>query len=151
MEFTAQQITNFWSRVEQKGANDCWPWTGSRRRARPGQMGYGQVHIHRRNYPAHRIAYMMVTGRDLTPDCKVRHTCDNPICCNPAHLVEGTHLENMEDMRRRGRGGKKLTPAIAREIRKAQGTGTQRQVADRFGVSHRTIGHIWNCQSWEFV
>ena len=30
------------------------------------------------------------------------HACDNPPCCNPAHLKRGTHKQNMEEAAARG-------------------------------------------------
>lgn len=33
----------------------------------------------------------------------VRHTCDNPACCNPAHLIRGTVADNVADRVARGR------------------------------------------------
>lgn len=54
---------------------------------------------------SHRLAYCQAHGLDLA-DIKgkvVMHTCDNPPCCNPDHLVLGTQRENLEDMTRKGR------------------------------------------------
>ena len=51
----------------------------------------------------HRKVYYEHTG-DL-PEV-VRHTCDNPRCINPAHLVGGTHLDNMRDKVERNRQAK---------------------------------------------
>lgn len=50
----------------------------------------------------HRAVYYDLTGQ--WPEV-VRHTCDNARCINPQHLIGGTHLENMQDMRERGRQG----------------------------------------------
>lgn len=33
----------------------------------------------------------------------VRHSCDNPPCCNPDHLLIGTQQDNVNDMIERGR------------------------------------------------
>lgn len=33
----------------------------------------------------------------------LRHSCDNPPCCNPKHLIVGTQAENTQDKIDRGR------------------------------------------------
>jgi len=33
----------------------------------------------------------------------VRHSCDEPLCINPSHLLEGTHSDNTQDMLARNR------------------------------------------------
>ena len=51
---------------------------------------------------AHRMAYEVAKG-DIPEGMHILHSCDNPKCCNPAHLRPGTHQENMDDMQARGR------------------------------------------------
>ncbi|QRY51726.1 HNH endonuclease [Mycolicibacterium septicum] len=93
----------------------------------------------------------------------VRHKCDNPPCCNPAHLEIGTHAENMQDMARRGRAAKpdfrgsknnraKLTESdVLRIVAMCdEGIGT-RAIADEFGVKYYAIRKILSGQRWSHV
>ena len=50
----------------------------------------------------HRAVFYKIAG--YLPEV-VMHTCDNARCINPEHLVGGTHLDNMQDMRNKGRQG----------------------------------------------
>lgn len=66
--------------------------------------GYGQMMVNtskgRKNVRVHRVMHFYATGENPPV---VMHTCDNPSCCNPAHLRGGTHKDNSEDMVRKGR------------------------------------------------
>jgi hypothetical protein len=50
---------------------------------------------------AHRAALSKKLGRPV--EGVTRHTCDNPPCINPDHLLEGTHADNSMDRVLRGR------------------------------------------------
>lgn len=147
----------FWERVDVRGPDDCWNWTGAI------AAGYGQYSIridrHRvRGFKANRFAYVMEHGE--TPgDLFVLHSCDNPICCNPRHLWPGTPLDNMNDMhaKRRGNYGErhhksKLTLDQVAEIRESyiprHPEYGQRALARKFGVYHGTIGRIIRGEFW---
>lgn len=87
----------------------------------------------------------------IPEDMVVRHKCDNPPCCNPAHLEIGTHEENMQDMVDRGRhkGNAKLTPDQVTAIRRARMRGTAvASLAARYGVSESTISAAAGGQNW---
>lgn len=83
---------NFWARTEPDGA--CRVWTGFTDRD-----GYGKVGWEGRKVYAHRLAFFL--RMDRWPEGTLRHLCNNPPCV--LHVVEGTHTENMEDMRLAGR------------------------------------------------
>jgi hypothetical protein len=75
---------------------------------------------------------------------ELRHTCDNPPCCNPAHLLVGTHADNMRDMlKRRRHGTTKLSVEDIRDIlSRPRGRGTGVALAAEFGVHPQTITSI---------
>jgi len=89
----------FRSRVDVKGPDDCWEWTAGKI---PG--GYGAVWDNSigRHQHAHRLAWELANG-PIPDGMWVLHRCDNPPCCNPAHLWLGTQYENDKDRTRKQR------------------------------------------------
>lgn len=88
---------NFWKHV--KKGSDCWIWKGAKL-----IKGYGQFSLGKRGKRilAHRYSYILHNGR-IPEGLEVRHTCDNPSCVRPDHLVVSSHLDNMKDMVKKGR------------------------------------------------
>ena len=96
--YTLEQATEgFWRRVARGSPSECWPWIG--RSVQQG--GYGVLSYQYKRISSHRFAMMLALGR--MPEGVVMHLCDNPPCCNPAHLRVGTQRENMRDMAAKGR------------------------------------------------
>lgn len=93
-------IEDFWSCVDRSGGPDsCWPWLRTR-----DKNGYGIYHVNGRPIRAPR--FVLVYAERTMADLKLwaLHRCDNPPCCNPAHLFAGTAQDNMDDMWAKGRG-----------------------------------------------
>ena len=63
--------------------------------------GYGQFWLHGRPHYAHRVAWYFAHGR--WPDPMALHRCNVTACVNLDHIYEGTHQENMADLRISGR------------------------------------------------
>lgn len=154
-EYDDRTIARFWSKVARGGADQCWPWTAMR-----DGNGYGRFRVRnpRRLVRAHVFSYQVERGR--THGLMVCHSCDNPGCCNPAHLWLGKNADNMADMVRKGRqarrdtsgeknGNAKLTAEQVATIRSQIGAGDNNTViAARFGVTHSMISRIRLGLSW---
>lgn len=80
--------SDFWDRVNKEG--ECWEWTLS-----CSPSGYGKATWKNKTWRSHRLAYYLTYGE--VPRL-VMHRCDNRKCCNPHHLISGTHKKNMKDM-----------------------------------------------------
>jgi HNH endonuclease len=100
-------IENIWCRIDKRGPNECWLWTGPKNDG----MGYGRFEKDGRSYYAHRVIYSITNPGTIewkgpinrAAGMLVLHICDNPVCCNPKHLILGTHADNMRDKVERGR------------------------------------------------
>lgn len=102
-------LDRFWNKVDCSGGEDaCWTWTayhGGR---------YGTFGIrHGTTIYAHRFAYLTEHGA-IADGLSVLHGCDNPQCCNPAHLFLGTQADNMRDKAAKGRNVNPMTDALAK-------------------------------------
>jgi hypothetical protein len=147
----------FWSKVDRRSAAECWPWLASH-----GQHGYGWFRLEGKMTRAHRVAWMLHHGR--SPHGRViRHTCDNPPCCNPAHLRSGSQAENVADIDERGRRrpargesvhSTRLTEGAVREIRElfsGPDHPSRAEAARRYGVSGCTIRDVVNRRTWRYL
>jgi hypothetical protein len=92
------RIERFWSRVDRRSNDECWRWTA----ALDGK-GYGRFRLPAGNKLAHRIAWELHNGTAVPKGMFVCHSCDNPVCVNPAHLWLGTVHDNIRDRTEKGR------------------------------------------------
>ena len=143
----------FWRHVDRGGGeSECWPWSGAHNR-----FGHGNFLNDRgEKTTAHRVAWEFANGPIPVNMC-VCHRCDNPPCCNPAHLFLGTRGDNANDMAAKGRAAqgerhpqRKLTTIIAGEIRQTHSASgaTFTSIAARFGVGRTTVADIVYGKRW---
>jgi len=135
-----------WAKVDRSGGPEaCWPWTGA-----TTHFGHGNIRHGSATLITSRVVWELTHG-PIPEDQYVLHSCDNPPCCNPAHLFLGTKKDNSEDMVQKDRSmaGEahpqvKLTDADVAFIREAYRARSMsgREMARRFGVTEGTISLI---------
>lgn len=126
--------------MDIRSDDECWPWMLSL----SAGTGYGSAGKH--GPSAHRRAYMLTYG-SIPVGMYVLHRCDNPPCCNPAHLVLGSQADNMRDCAQKGRvrGGspERFGAADRASILSLIESGqSYRELARRWGTSHGVISRI---------
>jgi hypothetical protein len=137
--------------------NGCKIWTHGRNKA-----GYGIVKLPtvKGARLTHRVSLEMKIGRPIRHGLCVLHSCDNPPCCNPDHLREGTHKDNVNDKVVKGRqsklqgevhGSSKLTESQVRDIIKEANTNTQVVLSKRYNITRSTISDILRGKSWKHI
>jgi hypothetical protein len=75
-----------WTNVRIAGSDDCWPWLGSVTGSNHGTIRTARS----RSDPVHRVAWEMLKG-PIPDGLEIHHRCENPICCNTAHMELLTH------------------------------------------------------------
>src|SRR3990167_3188953 len=95
-KMTIPFMYRIFSNIAVGAQGECWEYQGGRSKG-----GYGKAKTGRRWLFVHRIVAEASFG--TIPDgMMVLHQCDNPPCCNPAHLRLGTAAENARDAVRKG-------------------------------------------------
>lgn len=149
----------FWEKVNKQGPvgpyvdTPCWCWT-----AATNSRGYGLIGVKAsRPGAAHRVCWELTHG-PIPKGLHVLHRCHNRQCVNPSHLYLGTHAQNMRDRSLADRVNapqgsahphSRLTEKQALEILSLRQQGaTYRELADKCGVSRRTVSGIIDGRSW---
>jgi len=143
-------------RFTEGDKDSCWNWEKG-----VTAGGYGQMAYHNKKYSAHRLAWTLHHGKDI-PDGKViRHTCDNPRCVNPHHLLIGTQSDNVKDMIERGRlvvrsrpKGEENPNSIVKEIHVKdiyEMNGSHIEIATKFNYPVGAIRSIRSGRTWRYI
>ena len=130
--------------------NGCLEWNGHQL----VNQGYGVLD---KNILAHRWVYEQTQGK-IPEGMIVRHKCDNPPCCNPKHLLLGTHVENMQDKAQRNRniniGNTKLNREKVLDIKQKYqlyGNIIIKELSSHYNVSISAIKNIIYGKTWKNI
>lgn len=103
--------------------------------------GYGLFRLGSRTVSAHRLSYEIHKG--APGNQQVRHTCDNPPCVNPEHLLLGNAKANSDDKMLKDRHNFSLSNEQITDIRSRPVNITMcRDLAQEFGVTASQIKNI---------
>ncbi len=153
----------FFAKVEK--TESCWLWTAAK-----NVWGYGVFWFEGKNLPAHHFLVRAKKPSHLL----ALHTCDQPACVNPSHILFGTQKDNMHDMHKKGRANPKpgwqgmmrlrvtsrgeqhpkhkLTEEQVRLIRAQKNrVGLMAELARHYGLSHQGMTNVYRGKSWKFV
>lgn len=138
----------FLEHLADKTPNGCWEWSGAR-----CTDGYGMVVFFGKRWGAHQASYFLNYG-EIPHGMLVMHSCDNPPCINPAHLLVGTKRDNSVDAAKKCRsGGQVISLEIALQIRSEYSSGklNQFELADKYGVTQGNISRIISRERFSYV
>lgn len=148
------EYERFFSFIYFEPMSGCWLWGGS-------VFGNGYGYFRRskgRGISSHRYSFEIHKG-PIPIGAHVLHTCDTPACCNPDHLIVGTHQENMKHRDETGRQAKgnlirttKLTEEQVLEMRSLYAKGIQqKELAYKYGIHPSQISRILNMKYWKYL
>lgn len=143
------------ARVTKGEPDQCWPWTGAMRN------GYGCIKHDGRVHSTHKVSFVIAKG-EVPEGLIVTHSCDNKVCCNPAHLVAATPGANVREMHERidvnyAHGSKAynavLNDDLVRQIHALKivhGIG-ERKIARTLGISYQPVKGVIARKNWKHV
>jgi DNA-binding XRE family transcriptional regulator len=156
MGYDLKTLHRLWSKViiPKDYENDCWIWTGM-----PDRNGYGFIGVKGKNHRVHRFIYECYNG-SIPDGLLICHSCDNPPCVSPYHLLPGTHQDNIDDAIERNRlaYGEKIGTAVLTDndikeilILLWENKFNCVQLSKKYGVEPTTINGIVVGRQWKHI
>lgn len=140
---TPQQIlSDLIAHTSQK--EDCLEWKGCL-----NTDGYARMGLNgNSNIKVHRLVAELKYRKNIA-GYVVRHSCDNPKCINPEHLLLGTPADNMRDKDERGRSYRLMTGETVKRVRDLLETKKLKhtEIALIVGIDVRRVSDI-NCNRY---
>lgn len=152
-----ERASQFWSRLESM-PNGCRLWPNGN-----SNGGYGKTGWRGKPLMAHQLAFFLTHGwRPKGREVIIRHTCDEPRCCEPTHLVIGTQKDNARDRQERNRRAQPpswtthnaaiKSPDVIREIRARHAAGeSYTKLGFEYGLHPQNIGRICRREGYRDV
>ena len=150
MAIRMPQLERIMKRVTKRD-DGCWEWIG---KSRTGLFNeYGGTRLSGRMMSTHRAVWILIK-KSVPKD--LLHQCPMKLCCNPDHLREGTHRENiMEAITARGKPwgvckpagddhpARKVSLKDEEAINKRYLAGEkQRVIASKYGITQARVCQI---------
>lgn len=131
----------FWNHVDVGLPDECWPTTYKTGcRSGHAYMKFSRIG---KAISVHRVAWMLTHGQ-IPDGLNVLHRCNNPKCCNPAHLYLGTLSDNAQDSIKAGTFNRvEFSEEDIKRIRTMLEEGyTQAHIARVVGCSQPYVSNI---------
>ena len=144
----------YYDNIQEGSANECWPWTGPKHRQGYGMMGGFDASDRRIMTVTHRVTARIKFGREITNKDFVIHTCSNPVCQNPDHIIIGDASKRNQVMTANGRAptnrnrGPMTKPQAGRKYKYDPDeliwirNHTSQEIADRFGLTKTRASNL---------
>lgn len=154
---TEKNIQRFKSKLIVKPSG-CWEYSGAK-----DADGYGMFWFDGKTKGAHQFSARYLAGYQINSGDQVCHTCDNPACCNPAHLFIGSTQDNTADRQRKNRtargsqvGTSVYDEETIKNIKNAYKTrphyrGIIKDLSEEFNVSYNVVWYACKRNSWSHV
>jgi len=147
-------IKRFYSHLNITDLLSCWNFDSL------DHYGYGQFNLNNTMIKAHRFSFLLYYG-EIDESLWVLHKCNNPSCCNPAHLYQGTPQDNTNDMIHANRQiichgehspQARLTESqVIQIIELLKHKKCVKEIADKYLISPRTIYGIKKFETWKYI
>lgn len=152
--FKAERLTND---IQIDPVTNCHVWQGGTHRQGYGMMGYTDARDDQKFMTVvHRLAMVNHLNRELDSQEFVIHTCNNPKCVNPDHLLLGDSKKRYEIMIEKGyepqhHGINKVRGVSIKQNRNYRysedeirwiRTATNKEIAERYNITRVRAGNL---------